>query len=169
MSDFLRRSEKAGPQTMMTFEGVALFLLISTPGRAQAPAGGAGHSNPWSASQVIQPAELRKELGEGLKAEIICVGFNTLYREAHIFGAAYHGPASKPQGLEDLKKWARDIPRDRRIVLYCGCCPMDRCPNIRPAFQALKEMGFTRVGVLSIPQDLSRDWVDKGFPIERAR
>ena len=120
-------------------------------------------------SQVIQPPELAKELGKDLKPEIVCVGFNALYRSAHISGASYHGPGSKPEGLEDLRKWARGIPRGQRIVLYCGCCPMDHCPNIRPAFQAIMEMGFTRLQVLSIPQDLGRDWVGKGFPVEKAK
>jgi hypothetical protein len=120
-------------------------------------------------SDVIQPAGLAKELGKGLKPEIACVGFDALYRTAHISGAVYHGPASTPEGLEDLKKWARAVPRGQRIVLYCGCCPMDRCPNIRPAFEALKQMGFTRLQILSIPQDFERDWVDKGFPVEKAR
>jgi hypothetical protein len=46
---------------------------------------------------------------------------------------------------------------------------MGQCPNIRPAFQALTEMGFTHLQVLAIPQDLERDWVAKGFPVEKAR
>jgi len=150
-------------------EGVALLLSVTTLGGARLPAWGGEQTNPWLMSEVVQPAELARELGKDLKPQIVCVGFDSLYRSAHISGAAYHGPTSKPEGLEDLKRWAKDIPRGQRIVLYCGCCPMDRCPNIRPAFQALKEMGFTHVQILSIPQDLGRDWVSKGFPVEKAR
>jgi len=126
-------------------------------------------TTPWSMSEVAQPADLAGELGKGLKPQIVCVGFEVLYRGAHISGSVYLGPASKPEGLEELRKWAKGVPRGQRIVLYCGCCPMDRCPNIRPAFQALKEMGFTRLQVLSIPQDLGRDWVSKGFSIEKGK
>ena len=147
----------------------ALVLFIRILGGAPLPAGGDEQTNPWSMSEVVQPADLAGELGKGLKPQIVCVGVEALYREAHISGSAYLGPASKPQGLEELKKWAKGIPRGQRIVLYCGCCPMDRCPNIRPAFQALKEMGFTHLQVLSIPQDLGRDWVSKGFPTEKAK
>jgi thiosulfate/3-mercaptopyruvate sulfurtransferase len=150
-------------------EGVALLLLVGALNGAHVSGSSADQQNPWSASQVIQPADLARELGKGVKPEIVCVGFDSLYHDAHISGAAYYGPASKPEGLESLKKWAKDIPRGQRIVLYCGCCPMDRCPNIRPAFQALEEMGFTHLQVLSIPQDLRRDWVSKGFPVEQAR
>jgi thiosulfate/3-mercaptopyruvate sulfurtransferase len=147
----------------------ALVLFIRVLGGAPLPDGGDEQTNPWSTSEVVQPADLARELGKGLKPQIVCVGVEALYREAHISGSAYLGPASKPQGLEELKKWAKGIPRGQRIVLYCGCCPMDRCPNIRPAFQALKEMGFTHLQVLSIPQDLGRDWVSKGFPTEKAK
>lgn len=149
--------------------GMALLLLLGLPGSARALRGSADQKNPWSMSQVIQSADLAKELGKGSKPEIVCVGFNALYRSAHIPGAVYHGPALEPQGLEDLKKWARGIARGQRIVLYCGCCPMNHCPNMRPAFQALKEMGFTHLQILSLPENLGRDWVDKGFPVEKAR
>ena len=148
---------------------VALVLFVGMLDGARLPAGGGGQTNPWSMSEVVQPADLARELGKGLKPQIVCVGVEALYRGAHISGSAYLGPASKPEGLEELKRWAKGTPRGQRIVLYCGCCPMDRCPNIRPAFQALKEMGFTHLQVLSIPQDLERDWVSKGFPVEKAR
>jgi thiosulfate/3-mercaptopyruvate sulfurtransferase len=150
-------------------EGVALLLFAGAFCGARLSGGSANQPDPWSASQVVQPADLAGELGKKGKPEIVCVGVDSLYRSAHISGAAYHGPTSQADGLEDLKRWAKDIPRGQRIVLYCGCCPMDRCPNIRPAFQALKDMGFTRLQVLSIPQDLERDWVSKGFPVEKAR
>jgi hypothetical protein len=150
-------------------EGVALLLFVGTFCGARLSGSSTDQPDPWPASQVVQPADLAGELRKGAKPEIVCVGVSSLYRSAHISGAAYHGPTSKPEGLEDLKRWAKDIPRGQRIVLYCGCCPMDRCPNIRPAFQALKEMGFTRLQVLSIPQDLGRDWVSKDFPVEKAK
>jgi len=148
---------------------VALVFFVDSLDGGRWPVGVSGQTNPWSMSEVIQPAVLARELGKGLKPQIVCVGVGALYRDAHISGSAYSGPASKPEGLEELKKWAKSVPRSQRIVLYCGCCPMDRCPNIRPAFQALKEMGFTRLQLLSIPQDFGRDWVIKGFPVEKAR
>jgi hypothetical protein len=43
---------------------------------------------------------------------------------------------------------------------------MARCPNVRPAFQVLKEMGFTRVRVLNIATNMAADWYGKGYPSE---
>jgi hypothetical protein len=44
---------------------------------------------------------------------------------------------------------------------------MEKCPNIRPAFAALHEMGFTKVRVVSIPTNFKTDWIDKGYPTEK--
>ncbi len=132
---------------------------------------GSGGPELWTSSQVQQPADLAKELSDpkSKKPLIICVGFRSLYQSAHIPGAVFHGPAANPEGLEDLKRWAQNATRETSIVLYCGCCPWNRCPNIRPAFKALHDMGFARLKVLSIGTDFATDWVQKGFPVERGK
>jgi len=128
-------------------------------------------SEPWTSSQVQQAADLAKELSDpnSKKPLIIYAGLGFLYRNAHIPGALFHGPGGKPEGLEDLKKWAQNVPRNQAIVIYCGCCPFSRCPNVRPAFKALHEMGFTRLKVLFLETDLARDWVQKGFPVQKGK
>jgi thiosulfate/3-mercaptopyruvate sulfurtransferase len=70
-------------------------------------------------------------------------------------------------GLLALQKWAESVPRNKAVVLYCGCCPWDKCPNIRPAYDTLKKMGLSQLKVLHIDQDFARDWVQKGLPIEK--
>ncbi len=92
------------------------------------------------------------------------VGFNVLYRAAHIEGSPYAGPGSKPEGIQLLKKTVEKEPRDREIVLYCGCCPWEKCPNVKPALQALRDMGFRRVSAIAIPENFKTDWSDKGYP-----
>ena len=97
------------------------------------------------------------------------VGFKPLYRPGHIPGAPLHGPTSDPQGLEDLRHWAERIPRSTMVVIYCGCCPLDKCPNVRPAFTLLKTMGFTNLHLLRLTTSFAADWVEKGFPIEATK
>ena len=113
---------------------------------------------------LVQPADLSKDLTSPL---IIHVGFNVLYRSSRLPGSVYAGPASKPEGIEDLKRAVAGQPKDRQIVLYCGCCPWDKCPNIRPAFALLHELGFKNVKALEIPENLKTDWIDKGYPTEK--
>jgi thiosulfate/3-mercaptopyruvate sulfurtransferase len=82
-------------------------------------------------------------------------------------GATFHGPTSEADGLSELKEWARTLQRSEGLVIYCGCCPLEKCPNVRPAFSALREMGFTRLRVLVLPTSFKKDWVEKGYPVER--
>ena len=124
----------------------------------------AADPDPWTTRDIVAPAVLAKDLKGPL---VIHVGFDVLYRAVHIAGTPYAGPASKPEGIDELKKAVAGQPHDRDIVLYCGCCPMDKCPNVRPAFTARHEMGFTHVRVLSIPVNLKTDWTDKGYPVDR--
>lgn len=122
-------------------------------------------TEPWTDQDLVQPNQVAKELKSAL---VIHVGFPVLYRSAHITGTQYAGPGSKAEGIADLKMAVAGQPRDREIVLYCGCCPFDKCPNIRPAFAALHEMGFTRVKAMVVPTNLKTDWIDKGYPIDKS-
>jgi thiosulfate/3-mercaptopyruvate sulfurtransferase len=123
-------------------------------------------SDPWSAEDLVQPETLAKVLASpGGRPAIICVAFPVLYRQKHITGAKFAGPASKVEGMAALKQLVEPLPHKAAIVLYCGCCPMVRCPNIRPAFQTLKELGYTDARVLNLPSNFRADWEDKGYSV----
>jgi rhodanese-related sulfurtransferase len=121
-------------------------------------------TEPWTDNDLAQPEQVSKDLRTPL---LIHVGFPVLYRAAHITGSVFAGPGSKEEGIADLKKAVAGQPRTREIVLYCGCCPFDKCPNIRPAFAALHEMGFTHVKAMVVPTNLKTDWIDKGYPTDK--
>ena len=121
-------------------------------------------TEPWTDNDLVQPEQVSKDLRTPL---LIHVGFPVLYRAAHITGSVFAGPGSKEEGIADLKKAVAGQPRTREIVLYCGCCPFDKCPNIRPAFAALHEMGFTHVKAMVVPTNLKTDWIDKGYPTDK--
>lgn len=161
---------------LMFAYGTALFPKLLCPAPRQStkpPSTSTGDpQTPWEPSETIDAATLAKALSKSNAPNppvIACVGFHTLYEGAHIRGASFHGAASTPQGLADLKKWADSLPRKSDIVIYCGCCPFAHCPNVRPAFIALREMGFTHLRVLTIPHDFATDWVQPGYPIEKGK
>jgi hypothetical protein len=60
------------------------------------------------------------------------------------------------------------LPHDKELFIYCGCCPFIKCPNIRPAYSALHEMGFSKVKVVMIETNLHTDWIEKGYPSEKS-
>jgi thiosulfate/3-mercaptopyruvate sulfurtransferase len=126
-------------------------------------------ADPWPSSQKLEPAQLAKMLVDKYSSvpAVVFVGFRSLYVGGHIPDASFHGTASTEQGLAELKAWAATLPRSTDLVIYCGCCPFDKCPNIRPAYTALNSMGFKNVRVLVLPTSFAVDWADKGYAIQK--
>jgi thiosulfate/3-mercaptopyruvate sulfurtransferase len=121
-------------------------------------------------NELLEPEALTKQLAsDAPQPQIICVTFPFLYRQKHIQQAHFAGPASKPEGIEKLRSAVKGLPQSASIVIYCGCCPMDKCPNIRPAYRALRERGFQHIQVLNLPTSLHTDWTAKGYPVEPSR
>jgi len=125
-------------------------------------------SNPWTKSQTVQPADLVKELENPKSAPtVVFVGFKRLYTAGHVKGAQYHGTAGNAEGLKELATWAATFPRTTNLVIYCGCCPMEHCPNVRPAFKALQDLGFKNLRVLLLPTNFETDWANQGLPYNK--
>ena len=121
------------------------------------------------AAQLMNPDELVKALqsSTGDKPLMIQVGSHVLYSQAHIPGSEYIGPASSDDGLQQLRKRVKSLPRNKPIVIYCGCCPWNHCPNVKPANDALHALGFTQVKVLYIANNFGDDWVNRGYPVAK--
>lgn len=126
-------------------------------------------SNPWSKDELMEPATLARLLatpGNHTAPVVLCVAFPFLYRQRHITNSRFAGPTSKPEGITALKSAVSALPKDSHIVVYCGCCPMVRCPNIRPAYQTLKDLGLQNIHVLDLPTNFHTDWTAKRYPVE---
>jgi len=166
-------SRRAALVPLLGVVPLALFSAVrSTALVYPAESDDSASRDPWSASQTVTPAALVAELiakDQAGKPTVVCVGFRPLYQGAHIPGASFHGAASTTNGIADLKDWARLVPRAANVVLYCGCCPLERCPNLKPAFLALREVGFTNLRVLLLPNDFNTDWIEKGYAVEKGK
>lgn len=117
-----------------------------------------------ASADLIRPDELAKALHSSAKPTVFNVGPRMIYVQAHIPGAEFIGPTNQSEGLAKLRARAASLPRDTFLVIYCGCCPWEHCPNVRPPYQELKQMGFTRLKVLYIATSFGSDWVEKGYP-----
>jgi rhodanese-related sulfurtransferase len=118
-------------------------------------------------SSLINPEDLVKivQAKSGDKPLVLQVGSRVLFEQAHIPGSEYVGPATSDAGLQSIRKRVESLPKNKFIVLYCGCCPWSHCPNVKPAFDAMTKHGFTNVKVLYIANNFGADWVDKGYPV----
>jgi thiosulfate/3-mercaptopyruvate sulfurtransferase len=120
-------------------------------------------SEPWTDKQLKDPAVLARTLKDPKATPPVIFNIGPV---GQIKGAIQIGPTSKPDNLDALRKQLEKLPKDKEVVIYCGCCPFRRCPNVRPAFELLKEMKFTKAKLLNLPTSLNDEWVSKGYPME---
>ena len=146
---------------------VAAAIAVSRPLAVARDQQREAAKDPWTESETLAPSELAKLLESDKKPAVAYIGPHVLYRAGRIPGATLHGPTSEADGLDGLKRWANALPRSETLVIYCGGCPIEKCPNIRPAFKALREMGFTKLRVLVLATSFEKDWVEQGLAVDQ--
>lgn len=131
----------------------AAFLFISVSSFSQNPVN-------WTKGQLMEPFQLAFLLQNKQPLPlIISVGPGAV-----IPGSISIGPVQDKSNLDKLQQQLSTINRDSSIVIYCGCCPFEHCPNVRPAVALLKEMKFTHYKLLNLEHNAKTDWLDKGYP-----
>jgi len=123
------------------------------------------------ADKLVQPAELAALLKDAAASKplILQVGFKSMFDQAHIPGSEYAGPGNTGAGLQVLRDRVASLSKDAAILIYCGCCPWTRCPNMAAAYDTLIELGFTNVKAMLIADNFGTDWVEKGYPTAKAQ
>ncbi|MDQ3045943.1 MAG: rhodanese-like domain-containing protein [Bacteroidota bacterium] len=113
--------------------------------------------------QLIEPSELAKKLSdpESLKPVVFNVGPVDQIKSAINIGAV-----NTEAGMKKLRLEVAKIPKNKAVVVYCGCCTSANCPNIRLAINYLVSAGYTKAKVLNIPTGIKEDWVQKNYPME---
>lgn len=114
----------------------------------------------WTTDQLIEPATLAATIQSGKDLPLIyCVGPGVV-----IPNSIDIGMTSDKKNIDKFKEAINSLPRNSDIVIYCGCCPFEHCPNVRPAIAVLKEMKFTNYHLLNLPHNIKTDWIAKGYP-----
>lgn len=132
---------------------IALVALSFQQCKAQQPVN-------WTKDQLTEPAALAAtiESGKDIPA-IYCVGPGVVIPHSIDIGMT-----SEKENLQKFKEAIDKLPRNSNIVIYCGCCPFAKCPNVRPAIAALNELKFTNFHLLNLPDNIKMDWISKGYP-----
>ena len=117
---------------------------------------------PWSRSQLLEPKELsyKIETGKNLP-KVISIGPGVVIKNSIGIGECRYN-----ENIERLRTLVSTYRKDKEIVLYCGCCPFENCPNIRPAFTLMNELGFKNHKLLNIKNNIKADWIDMGYQTE---
>lgn len=113
----------------------------------------------WTSKQLLAPAELAPVLKTKNAPVIFSIG-----PAATIPASIEIGMVKDKANLDKFKKQLNALPKNTKIVVYCGCCPYEHCPNVRPAIDVLNEMKFTNYKLLDLPHNIKTDWISKGYP-----
>ncbi len=119
---------------------------------------------------LLAPGALAARIDEikAGKIAVLYVGPDALFGRGHVPGARQIAPVDSEAGRRALAEALARVPAETEIVLYCGCCPVRSCPNVRPASAALRALGRANARVLDLPTRFATDWADKGYPVERS-
>jgi thiosulfate/3-mercaptopyruvate sulfurtransferase len=130
-----------------------ILLILSNFSIAQNPVN-------WTKDQLIEPAQLAQIIQKNEAAPIVySIGPGAVIKNSIDIGSV-----KEPANMQEFKNRLSKLSKDADIVVYCGCCPFEHCPNVRPAVAALKEMKFTNYKLLNLSHNVKTDWLDKGYP-----
>ena len=114
----------------------------------------------WTSKQLTTPAALAATLKANTEVPVIfSVGPGAI-----IPNSIDIGMVKDEKNLDKFKEQLSKFPKSANILIYCGCCPYEHCPNVRPAIALLQSMQFTNYHLLDLPHNIKTDWIDKGYP-----
>ncbi len=103
----------------------------------------------------IGPAALKSLLDQGIDPLIVFVGDEATFRAGHL-------PNATRVTLDQLPARFEKEPKDRLILVYCGCCEGSAKGLSGIAVEDLRKMKFTRL--LHLRGHL-KAWKDQGYPV----
>lgn len=116
----------------------------------------------WTSKQLVAPDALATTLKTNKDVPVIfSVGPGAI-----IPNSIDIGMVNDEKNLDKFKEQLSKLPKSTNIVIYCGCCPYEHCPDVRPAIATLKSMQFTNYHLLDLPHNIKTDWISKGYPVK---
>ncbi|HEX7458326.1 MAG TPA: rhodanese-like domain-containing protein [Ginsengibacter sp.] len=138
-----------------TIKCCCIFLLIISCKNSSA-------QNPenWTSKQLTEPSELVATLKANKNVPVIfSVGPGAI-----IPNSIEIGMVKDEKNLAKFQEQISKLPKSTNILIYCGCCPFEHCPDVRPAIALLQRMQFTNYHLLDLPHNIKTDWIAKGYP-----
>jgi len=103
----------------------------------------------------LGPLALKSLIDAGADLKIVFVGDEATFAAGHIQG-------STRVGLNEVESAFRDVPKDRLIAVYCGCCLGRAGGFSETAARRLRQLGYTKV--LHLDGHLG-GWREAGYPV----
>lgn len=118
--------------------------------------------NSFPEKHLMDPAALAKQLANTSAAQpvILNVGSMPLIKNAQSGGICY-----SEDNLKEFKEKVSKIDKNAEIIIYCGCCKLETCPNVKLPYNYLTSNGYVNFKILNLPVGLYEDWTSKGYPM----
>ncbi|KAA9041828.1 rhodanese-like domain-containing protein [Ginsengibacter hankyongi] len=114
----------------------------------------------WTSDQLTEPSALAAILKENKDVPVMfSVGPGAI-----IPNSIDIGMVKDEKNLAKFQQQISKLPKSTNILIYCGCCPFEHCPDVRPAIALLQKMKFTNYHLLNLPNNIKTDWIAKGYP-----
>jgi len=114
----------------------------------------------WTSKQLTEPAALAATLKENKDVPVMfSVGPGAIIPHSVDIGMV-----KDEKNLAKFREQISKLPKSTNILIYCGCCPFEHCPDVRPAIALLQSMQFTNYHLLNLPHNIKTDWIAKGYP-----
>jgi hypothetical protein len=135
------------------------FLLVTTLFNSSC----AQNPENWTSKQLVEPLDLATTLKNNLDVPVMfSVGPGAI-----IPNSIDIGMVKDENNLDKFREQISKLPKSTNILIYCGCCPFEHCPNVRPAIALLQQMQFTNYHLLDLPHNIKTDWIGKGYPSKK--
>lgn len=132
-----------------------IFFII-----ASCNTGDGQNAQNWTSKDLTEPASLATALQQNKNVPMIF----SVGPDAVIPNSVDIGMVKDEKNLEKFRSQLTKLPKDTNILIYCGCCPFEHCPDVRPAIALLQQMRFTNYHLLDLPHNIKTDWIGKGYP-----
>jgi hypothetical protein len=114
----------------------------------------------WTSKDLTAPSDLAATLKSNKNVPIMF----SIGPGAIIPNSIDIGMVKDKKNMDKFRAQISKLPKTSNILIYCGCCPYEHCPDVRPAIALLKNMKFTNYHLLDLPQNIKTDWIAKGYP-----
>ena len=116
----------------------------------------------WTNDDLLEPSDLSATIKSNKNVPVIfSIGPGAIIPHSKDIGMI-----KETENMQKFKDQLSTLAKDTQIVIYCGCCPFEHCPNVRPAIQLMKDLNFTNYKLLNLPHNIKIDWINKGFPTQ---
>ncbi len=151
----------------------AIFALSAVWVTAQSKNKVVNSAHPSLNYATIECSELNQKLKENEKPIIIFCGDvgnekdKYTYSFQKIKGALAIGSVNQASWKSNLQKVLVQSKENqsysKEVIVYCGCCSSDNCPNVEPVILELKRLGFKKVKGLYFSEGYLPEWHAKKY------